>query len=95
MAHPGRDKAIEEMWQRVFVWGEDNYGKTDVVFHHIPMGRAVLIHQHYWLILLSLYLNLSPGMEVGISGVEDEQQEEKILVAEVWTGRAELSFASF
>lgn len=44
-----------EKWQRVFARTEEDYGRTDAVYHHIPTGEAAPIRQRYRPVPPSLY----------------------------------------
>lgn len=39
----------EEQWlqELLFTWDEKDHGKTDMVYHHIPMGTAVPNRERY------------------------------------------------
>ncbi|XP_062380954.1 uncharacterized protein LOC134069109 [Sardina pilchardus] len=44
-----------EQWQRVFARDEDDHGRTDAVYHHIPTGTAAPIRERYRPVPPSMY----------------------------------------
>lgn len=51
-------QAVLGKWQRVFAHDEDDHGRTDAVYHHIPTGTAPPIRQRYRPIPPSLYAEM-------------------------------------
>ncbi|KAL2083788.1 hypothetical protein ACEWY4_021561 [Coilia grayii] len=47
-----------EKWQRVFARDEEDYGRTDAVYHYIPTGNAAPIRQRYRPVPPSLYFEM-------------------------------------